>query len=83
MHIDYVDALGDWKTAWDHIVFSGFLGVRMTMQFTWQGCDSALAAPLVLDLARIVGAMRWSAVTPARCRSGSSSRTRSARPSTR
>ena len=23
------------------------------MQFTWQGCDSALAAPLVLDLARL------------------------------
>jgi myo-inositol-1-phosphate synthase len=24
----------------------------MVMQFTWQGCDSILAAPLVLDLAR-------------------------------
>lgn len=53
-HIDYVPDLGDWKTAWDHITFEGFLGVRMTMQFTWQGCDSALAAPLVLDLARLV-----------------------------
>lgn len=53
VHIDYVDPMGDWKTAWDHVVFSGFLGVRMTMQFTWQGCDSALAAPLVLDLARL------------------------------
>jgi myo-inositol-1-phosphate synthase len=53
VHIDYVDSMGDWKTAWDHIVFSGFLGVRMAMQFTWQGCDSALAAPLVLDLARL------------------------------
>ena len=52
-HIDYVQDLGDWKTAWDHISFAGFLGVRMTMQFTWQGCDSALAAPLVLDLARL------------------------------
>jgi myo-inositol-1-phosphate synthase len=53
VHIDYVDPMGDWKTAWDHIMFSGFLGVRMTLQFTWQGCDSALAAPLVLDLARL------------------------------
>ena len=26
----------------------------MTMTFTWQGCDSALAAPLVLDLVRLV-----------------------------
>ncbi|HEU5160605.1 MAG TPA: inositol-3-phosphate synthase [Streptosporangiaceae bacterium] len=54
VHIDYVGELGDWKTAWDHILFDGFLGVRMTMQFTWQGCDSALAAPLVLDLARLM-----------------------------
>jgi len=25
----------------------------MNMQFTWQGCDSILAAPLVIDLARL------------------------------
>jgi myo-inositol-1-phosphate synthase len=56
LHIDYVPNLGDWKTAWDHISFEGFLGVGMTLQFTWQGCDSALAAPLVLDLARLVAA---------------------------
>ncbi|HZB33508.1 MAG TPA: inositol-3-phosphate synthase [Streptosporangiaceae bacterium] len=54
VHIDYVGDLGDWKTAWDHILFDGFLGARMTLQFTWQGCDSALAAPLVLDLARLM-----------------------------
>jgi myo-inositol-1-phosphate synthase len=53
VHIDNVPDLGEWKTAWDHISFEGFLGTRMTMQFTWQGCDSALAAPLVLDLARL------------------------------
>lgn len=55
VHIDHVPELGEWKTAWDHISFEGFLGVRMSMQFTWQGCDSALAAPLVLDLARLLG----------------------------
>lgn len=54
VHIDDVPHLGEWKTAWDHIIFEGFLGTRMTMQFTWQGCDSALAAPLVLDLVRLV-----------------------------
>ncbi|CAM5689522.1 inositol-3-phosphate synthase [Streptomyces griseorubiginosus] len=54
VHIDDVPALGDWKTAWDHIAFDGFLGTRMVLQTTWQGCDSALAAPLVLDLARLV-----------------------------
>ena len=54
VRIDYVADQGDWKTAWDHISFSGFLGTRMTMQFTWQGADSALAAPLVLDLVRLL-----------------------------
>ena len=51
--IEYVESLDDWKTAWDHIHFEGFLGTRMMMQFTWQGCDSLLAAPLVIDLARL------------------------------
>ncbi|MEU5832532.1 inositol-3-phosphate synthase [Streptomyces diacarni] len=54
VHIDDVPALGDWKTAWDHIAFDGFLGSRMILQTIWQGCDSALAAPLVLDLARLL-----------------------------
>ncbi|MER8153598.1 inositol-3-phosphate synthase [Streptomyces sp. NPDC094472] len=53
LHIDNVPALGDWKTAWDHVAFEGFLGSRMVLQTIWQGCDSALAAPLVLDLARL------------------------------
>jgi myo-inositol-1-phosphate synthase len=50
--IDYVPSLHDWKTAWDFVHFEGFLGARMSLQFTWSGSDSALAAPLVLDLAR-------------------------------
>jgi len=53
VHIDYVPSLDDWKVAFDYIHFEGFLGAKMAMQFTWQGCDSALAAPLVLDLARL------------------------------
>jgi myo-inositol-1-phosphate synthase len=56
LHIDYVPDLGDWKTAWDMVSFEGFLGTRMSLQFTWTGCDSALAAPLVLDLARLMSA---------------------------
>jgi myo-inositol-1-phosphate synthase len=50
--IEYIKSLGDWKTAWDHIHFQGFLGTPMTFQFIWQGCDSLLAAPLVIDLVR-------------------------------
>jgi myo-inositol-1-phosphate synthase len=53
VHIDYVPSLDDQKTAWDFIHFQGFLGARMSLQFTWQGYDSILAAPLVLDLARL------------------------------
>ncbi len=49
--IDYVPSLRDWKTAWDFIHFEGFLGAQMSLQFTWAGSDSALAAPLVIDLA--------------------------------
>jgi myo-inositol-1-phosphate synthase len=68
VRIDYVPPLGDWKTAWDLIQFDGFLNTPMTLQLTWQGSDSALAAPLVLDLARLVavaaergerGALGW------------------------
>ncbi len=51
--IEYVASLGDWKIAWDHVHFEGFLGTKMRLQFCWEGCDSALAAPLVIDLARL------------------------------
>lgn len=68
--IHYVPSLGDWKTAWDLIHFEGFLGTKMGLDFTWRGSDSALAAPLVLDLVRLAdhalrrgesGAMRHTA----------------------
>ena len=52
--IEYVESLDDWKTAWDHVHFEGFLGTKMTLQLTWQGCDSVLAGPLVIDLARLL-----------------------------
>jgi myo-inositol-1-phosphate synthase len=51
--IENIESMGDWKTAWDHVHFRGFLGTPMTFQFIWQGCDSLLAAPLVLDLVRL------------------------------
>jgi myo-inositol-1-phosphate synthase len=57
--IEYIESLDDWKTAWDHIHFRGFLGTKMILQFVWQGCDSLLAAPLVIDLARLT-LLEWS-----------------------
>jgi myo-inositol-1-phosphate synthase len=50
--IEYIPDMADWKTAWDHVHFRGFLGCTMTLQFTWQGCDSLLAAPVAIDLCR-------------------------------
>lgn len=51
--IEYTPSLDDWKVAWDFIHFQGFFNTKMSLQFTWQGSDSVLAAPLVLDLARL------------------------------
>ncbi|MCC7293456.1 MAG: inositol-3-phosphate synthase [Phycisphaerales bacterium] len=51
--IDFLPSLGDRKLAWDFIHFRGFLGAEMSLQFIWQGVDSLLAAPLILDLARL------------------------------
>jgi myo-inositol-1-phosphate synthase len=50
--IEHIESLGDWKTAWDHIHYKGFLDTKMSVQFIWQGCDSLLAAPLAIDLVR-------------------------------
>ncbi len=52
--IDYVPSYGDWKVAWDRIVFEGFGGAQMTLELTWRGSDTALAAPLCIDLIRLV-----------------------------
>lgn len=59
VHIDYVPSLDDQKTAWDFIHFRGFLGAKMSLQFIWQGYDSILAAPLILDLARLAELAKW------------------------
>ena len=54
VNIDYLPSYGDWKVAWNSIHFRGFGGAAMTMEFTWRGCDTALAAPLCIDLIRFV-----------------------------
>lgn len=58
LHIDYVPDLGETKVAWDHIHATGFLGGQITLQTTWSAPDSALAAPLVLDVARLLAMAR-------------------------
>jgi myo-inositol-1-phosphate synthase len=56
--IEFIESMGAWKTAWDHIHFMGFLGTPMVLQFIWQGCDSLLAAPLALDMIRFTDLAR-------------------------
>ncbi|MCA9674291.1 MAG: inositol-3-phosphate synthase, partial [Myxococcales bacterium] len=51
--IDYVPSYGDWKVAWDRICFEGFGGAQMTLELTWRGSDTSLAAPLCIDLIRL------------------------------
>ncbi|GAA3707553.1 inositol-3-phosphate synthase [Zhihengliuella alba] len=54
LHIDNVQDLGETKVAWDHINVEGFLGSRLSLQTTWSAFDSMLAAPMLLDLARLL-----------------------------
>ena len=54
IHIHFYPPRGDAKEAWDAIDFSGFMGIPMQMKIDWLGVDSILAAPVVIDLVRLV-----------------------------
>jgi myo-inositol-1-phosphate synthase len=54
VHINYYRPRGDEKEAWDSIDLVGFLGQGMQLKINFLCKDSILAAPLVLDLARLV-----------------------------
>lgn len=54
VEIEYYPPRGDNKEAWDNVDFLGWLGMGMNFKINWQGRDSILAAPLVLDLVRLV-----------------------------
>ena len=53
VNINYYRPRGDDKEAWDNVDLTGFLGQRMQIKVDFLCSDSALAAPLVLDLARL------------------------------
>jgi myo-inositol-1-phosphate synthase len=66
--IHYYPPRGDNKEGWDAIDLFGWLGYRMQIKVDFQGRDSILAAPLVLDLALLAdlaqragaaGAQEW------------------------
>jgi myo-inositol-1-phosphate synthase len=54
VHIHYYKPRGDAKEAWDNIDLVGFLGERMQMKVNFLCKDSILAAPLALDLVRLI-----------------------------
>ncbi|MCF6148037.1 MAG: inositol-3-phosphate synthase [Candidatus Kuenenia sp.] len=52
--IHYYPPRGDNKEAWESIDFSGWLGLPMSVKINWLGRDSILAAPLIIDLVRLM-----------------------------
>ena len=52
--IHYYPPRGDNKEAWESIDFSGWLGMPMSAKINWLGRDSILAAPLIIDLVRLM-----------------------------
>jgi myo-inositol-1-phosphate synthase len=54
VHIHYYKPRGDSKEAWDNIDIVGFTGIPMQIKINFLCQDSALAAPLVIDLVRLL-----------------------------
>jgi myo-inositol-1-phosphate synthase len=54
VHIHYYKPRGDQKEAWDNIDIVGFAGIAMQMKINFLCSDSGLAAPLVVDLVRLL-----------------------------
>jgi myo-inositol-1-phosphate synthase len=52
--IDFVRSRGDQKESFDSVVASDIFGREVNLRFNWQGWDSALAVPMLLDLIRLV-----------------------------
>ena len=52
--IHYYRPRGDDKEAWDNIDISGFLGRKMQLKLNFLCKDSVLAAPLVVEIARVL-----------------------------
>jgi myo-inositol-1-phosphate synthase len=54
VHINYYRPRGDEKEAWDNIDLIGFLGERMQLKINFLCKDSILAAPIALDMVRLI-----------------------------
>jgi myo-inositol-1-phosphate synthase len=54
VHIHYYKPRGDQKEAWDNIDITGFAGLPMQIKVNFLCQDSGLAAPLVIDIVRLL-----------------------------
>ena len=54
VNIQYYKPRGDNKEAWDNIDLVGFMGQKMQMKVNFLCRDSILAAPLVIEIARVL-----------------------------
>ena len=54
VHIHFYPPRGDAKESWDSVDFKGYLGEGMQLKINWLGKDSILAAPMILDLVRVM-----------------------------
>lgn len=52
--INYFGKRNDSKESWDSVDFSGWLNTPMTLKLNWHGEDAMLAAPIILDLIRLI-----------------------------
>lgn len=52
--IDYVPGWGDRKESWDAISAEGWLGSKIELRVNWRGTDSLLAAPVLIDIIRLI-----------------------------
>lgn len=52
--ISFVPFIGDEKESWDAVECEGWLGSPLSLRMNWRGCDSLLAAPMVLDICRLI-----------------------------
>lgn len=54
VRIEYIPDRGDSKEAWDSVRLRGWMNSQHSLAMHWLGQDSYLAAPLILDLIRLV-----------------------------
>lgn len=52
--IDYLPVWGDRKESWDAVECRAWLGNEISLRINWRAGDSLLAAPMLLDLVRLV-----------------------------